>query len=133
MAHALCLGRASVVSSVGSSDSWPSGKRQGRQGKAGEVGKVDRLPRCQRARSARRSLWSCTAKRTSDSLRRHRLNYTQGTTPRRKPGGLGTRPSAGRGGGPQNGLMPFFEGFNIGNPQKLVPQWEALLTDRVGC
>ena len=37
MAHALCLGRASVVSSVGSSDSWPSGKRQGRQGKAGEA------------------------------------------------------------------------------------------------
>ncbi len=44
MAHALCLGRARVVPSVGSSDFWPSGKRQGRQGKAGEVGKVDRLP-----------------------------------------------------------------------------------------
>ena len=37
MVHALCLGCARVVSSVGSSDSWPSGKRQGRQGKAGEA------------------------------------------------------------------------------------------------
>ena len=32
MAHALCLGCARVVSSVGSSDSWSSGKRQAASG-----------------------------------------------------------------------------------------------------